>query len=75
MRHVSYIPQVISAGSGVEGACTPPRARPPAAVVTFPMAVVPFLSTLNVLWCCWDQPNRQCLHDKVVSSVVVKQYP
>ncbi|RDG35021.1 RDD family protein, partial [Streptomyces corynorhini] len=43
--------------------------------VTIPMAFVPILSPLNVLWCLWDQPNRQCLHDKVVSSVVVKRQP
>lgn len=41
--------------------------------VNIPMGFVPFLGLLNVLWCCWDQPYRQCLHDKVVSSVVVKQ--
>ncbi|MEW1719592.1 RDD family protein [Streptomyces sp. NPDC093109] len=41
--------------------------------VTFPMALVPFLGTLNVLWCCWDKPYRQCLHDKAVSSVVITQ--
>lgn len=41
--------------------------------ITVPMLFVPFLGTLNVLWCCWDSPNRQCLHDKAVSSVVVKR--
>ncbi|MDH6136692.1 putative RDD family membrane protein YckC [Kitasatospora sp. MAA4] len=37
------------------------------------MSVVPFLSLLNVLWCCWDAPYRQCLHDKSVNSVVVRR--
>ena len=36
------------------------------------MGFVPFLGLLNVLWCCWDAPYRQCLHDKAASSVVVK---
>ncbi|GAB2617017.1 hypothetical protein GCM10027168_56760 [Streptomyces capparidis] len=30
---------------------------------------------LDALWCCWDRPNRQCLHDKPVRSVVVKINP
>jgi uncharacterized RDD family membrane protein YckC len=29
------------------------------------------LTLLNCLWCTWDRPARQCLHDKVVSTVVV----
>jgi len=39
--------------------------------IAFAMGIVPFLGWVNVLWCCWDQPNRQCLHDKAVSSVVI----
>ncbi|MEU3353956.1 RDD family protein [Streptomyces sp. NPDC037389] len=35
------------------------------------MAFVPFLGLLNILWCLWDSPYRQCLHDKAASSVVV----
>ena len=26
---------------------------------------------LNALWCTWDRPYRQCLHDKVAQTVVV----
>lgn len=26
---------------------------------------------VNVLWCTWDKPYRQCLHDKVGKTVVV----
>jgi uncharacterized RDD family membrane protein YckC len=26
---------------------------------------------INVLWCTWDKPYRQCLHDKVGNTVVV----
>jgi uncharacterized RDD family membrane protein YckC len=26
---------------------------------------------LNALWLLWDKPNRQCLHDKYASTVVV----
>ena len=34
--------------------------------------LVPGLSLLNPLWCLWDQPYRQCLHDKFAKTVVVK---
>jgi hypothetical protein len=27
---------------------------------------------LDVLWCLWDE-ERQCLHDKVASTVVVNE--
>lgn len=27
---------------------------------------------IDGLWCLWDKPWRQCLHDKVVKTVVVK---
>ncbi|MGK5629857.1 RDD family protein [Streptomyces sp. URMC 123] len=27
---------------------------------------------IDSMWCLWDQPYRQCLHDKVVRSVVVR---
>ena len=27
---------------------------------------------LNVLWCTWDRPYRQCLHDKAAKTVVVR---
>ncbi|CAM3917619.1 RDD family protein [Kibdelosporangium persicum] len=40
-------------------------------LMTFVFGIVPLGSLLNVLWCCWDRPLYQCLHDKVVSTVVV----
>ncbi|QKV94719.1 RDD family protein [Streptomyces sp. NA02950] len=30
---------------------------------------------LNVLWCTWDRPYRQCLHDKAAKTVVVSAVP
>jgi uncharacterized RDD family membrane protein YckC len=27
---------------------------------------------LNILWCTWDRPYQQCLHDKAAKTVVVK---
>ena len=33
---------------------------------------VPFLNWLDGLWQLWDQPYRQCLHDKFAQTVVVK---
>lgn len=41
--------------------------------IVFPMGFVPLLGLLNVLWCCWDEPYRQCLHDKVAGTVVVRR--
>lgn len=34
--------------------------------------VVPFFAWLDGLWQLWDKPFRQCLHDKVAKTVVVK---
>lgn len=34
-------------------------------------AVIPVLGLLNPLWCCWDKPYQQCLHDKIVDTAVV----
>jgi uncharacterized RDD family membrane protein YckC len=34
--------------------------------------LVPLFSWLDGLWQLWDQPYRQCLHDKVAKTVVVK---
>lgn len=31
----------------------------------------PLFWLLNVLWCTWDKPYRQCLHDKAAKTVVV----
>ena len=34
---------------------------------------LPSLFTLlDILWCTWDRPYRQCLHDKAAKTVVVK---
>ena len=33
---------------------------------------VPFGNVLDGLWQLWDKPFRQCLHDKVAKTVVVK---
>ncbi|WFB09252.1 RDD family protein [Streptomyces sp. LX-29] len=30
---------------------------------------------VNVLWCTWDRPYRQCLHDKAATTVVVSTVP
>jgi uncharacterized RDD family membrane protein YckC len=29
-------------------------------------------SLLDILWCTWDRPYRQCLHDKAAKTVVVR---
>jgi len=34
--------------------------------------LVPFLHLLDGLWQRWDQPYRQCLHDKAADTAVVK---
>jgi uncharacterized RDD family membrane protein YckC len=31
----------------------------------------PLFWLLNSLWCTWDKPYRQCLHDKAARTVVV----
>lgn len=41
-------------------------------LVLSPGGLVPGLSLLNPIWCLWDQPYRQCLHDKFAKTVVVK---
>ncbi|UNO41806.1 RDD family protein [Streptomyces sp. MST-110588] len=45
-----------------------------AAVYTLP-EIVPCCGfvfwLVNVLWCTWDKPYQQCLHDKAVKTVVV----
>ncbi|SEN60224.1 Uncharacterized membrane protein YckC, RDD family [Actinacidiphila rubida] len=33
--------------------------------------VGPLFWLLNALWCLWDRPYRQCLHDKAARTVVV----
>ncbi|MGO4422025.1 RDD family protein [Streptomyces sp. MCAF7] len=47
-----------------------------AVVYVLPGMLIPLLVgtlfwLLNVLWCTWDQPLRQCLHDKAAKTVVV----
>ena len=42
-------------------------------LVHYVMAIfVPFFSWIDGLWQLWDQPYRQCLHDKWAGTVVVK---
>lgn len=33
--------------------------------------VGPLFWLINALWCTWDKPYRQCLHDKAARTVVV----
>jgi uncharacterized RDD family membrane protein YckC len=47
-----------------------------AAVYALPGVLVailigPLFWALNSLWCVWDKPYRQCLHDKAAKTVVV----
>jgi uncharacterized RDD family membrane protein YckC len=35
--------------------------------------IVPFMSYVDGLWQLWDQPYRQCLHDKFAQTVVIKR--
>jgi uncharacterized RDD family membrane protein YckC len=41
-------------------------------LVTGPGGLVPGLTVINAIWCLWDKPYRQCLHDKFADTVVVK---
>ncbi|WP_078865746.1 RDD family protein [Streptomyces sp. NRRL S-1448] len=36
------------------------------------MGMVPVLGHVDALFCLWDRPFRQCLHDKTVGSVVIR---
>ncbi|GAA4974045.1 putative RDD family membrane protein YckC [Nonomuraea thailandensis] len=38
------------------------------------MWLLPFISVVNVALCLWDRPLRQCLHDKIADSVVVRPH-
>jgi uncharacterized RDD family membrane protein YckC len=35
------------------------------------IVIGPLFWTVNSLWCLWDRPYRQCLHDKAARTVVV----
>lgn len=37
------------------------------------LVVVPIGAVLDVLWSLWDQPYRQCLHDKAAGTVVIRE--
>ena len=37
--------------------------------------VIPMYSWIDGLWQLWDQPLRQCLHDKYARTIVVKDVP
>ncbi|MGW1378264.1 RDD family protein [Streptomyces sp. NPDC002446] len=53
---------------------TPQAAWIRAAVYTLPEVVPccgPIFWLVNVLWCTWDKPYQQCLHDKAAKTVVV----
>ncbi|MFE0807233.1 RDD family protein [Streptomyces sp. NPDC058794] len=46
--------------------------RAPVREISWPVfSLVPVLGLLNSLWCCWDSPYRQCLHDKLPHTVAV----
>jgi uncharacterized RDD family membrane protein YckC len=38
-----------------------------------PAVIVGIVGLIDGLWQLWDQPFRQCLHDKVARTVVIKQ--
>ncbi|MEY9965787.1 putative RDD family membrane protein YckC [Streptacidiphilus sp. MAP12-16] len=42
-----------------------------AAVWTLPEVICCLWLPLDALWCTWDRPYRQCLHDKAAKTVVV----
>ncbi|MFI9046748.1 RDD family protein [Streptomyces sp. NPDC053427] len=37
------------------------------------MGIVPVLGLVNVLSCLWNEPFRQCLHDRAATTVVVRR--
>jgi uncharacterized RDD family membrane protein YckC len=39
--------------------------------VTIGLLAVPIL-LIDALWCTWDKPRRQCLHDKAAATLVVR---
>ncbi|GIG64920.1 RDD family protein [Phytomonospora endophytica] len=36
------------------------------------LSLIPCVGYLDPLWCLWDKPNRQTLHDKCVRTVVIR---
>jgi uncharacterized RDD family membrane protein YckC len=40
-------------------------------IISF-LCIPALFSLLNILWCLWDRPYRQCLHDKAAKTVVVR---
>ena len=36
------------------------------------LCIPAIFSLLNVLWCVWDRPYQQCIHDKAAKTVVVR---
>lgn len=48
--------------------------RPPSTGQSFLRALITALASglyVDALWCLWDQPWRQCLHDKAVDTIVI----
>ncbi|MFJ9420166.1 RDD family protein [Streptomyces sp. NPDC101227] len=37
------------------------------------MGMVPVLGQINILSCLWNEPFRQCLHDRAANTVVIKR--
>lgn len=59
-----------------DGAVPGPAGWRRAAVYALPgvlsaVLIGPLFWLLNSLWCTWDKPYRQCLHDKAAKTVVV----
>lgn len=40
-------------------------------VIPLGMSIIPFLPLLDYLWALWDE-NRQCLHDKAATTLVIR---
>lgn len=37
------------------------------------LMVVPIAALLDAMWSLWDQPYRQCLHDKAAGTIVIRE--
>ncbi|GIG69205.1 RDD family protein [Phytomonospora endophytica] len=42
------------------------------ALVSGVFGLVPCVGYLDPMWCLWDKPNRQTLHDKAVRTIVIR---